>query len=413
MPASSKRKYDSFAAGAPLICLLCGDQYEGGTLDFPFPASCDECSKRLTLAKNLLCPDSSMGRRSCSPVEEIYLGLHGLEVAEAAMACLGSFMTPPERVLFGVAMDPTGPSRAGEMVAGKNVTELDFAGIDSQLAARLNDDHLKCILSNIDAKHKLKVLKLTHCTGISGIGLEPIRGSQVLQLIDVSLAKLHEPPKIVPQALLSEGVVLPILDSILNQGEQSSLLHIQFYKSWKERSSPWFRDFTSRYKEFLNTASRQLCVICNTSSPKGSSCYLCLDYLCYECTYSAAHADQVTTQVPGSHCATCEKSFCRRCVGFRQCQSDNCLSHSRDHCTECIMGCGTCNTVLCRPCNDLGSKCDECGNNFCGNFGTDCLGEYCRGCNKSLCDNCATFDYCSCGEIMCGVCIREDECNHH
>lgn len=411
--ASAKRKYDSFTAGTPLIiCQLCRNQYEGETLNnFSLPAYCDTCSKRLTLTTNLLYPGLQGETRSCSPVQEIYLGLHGLEVAEAAMACLGSFLTATERVLFGVAIDPTGPSRAGEMVTGKSVTELDFVDIDAQLAARLNDDHLQCILMNIDAKHNLKVLKLTHCTGISGTGLEPIRDSQVLQLIDVSLMKLHETPKTDPQTLLSEAMVLPVLDSILHQGEQSALVHVQFHKNWKERSSPWFRDFMSRYEKFLNTASRQLCALCHTSSPKGSNCYLCLDYVCNECMYSATHADQATGQVTGSHCTTCEKSFCCRCVEFQQCQADNCMGCCRDHCIECTTGCTTCNLVYCMPCNDLGRTCDGCGNRFCGSFQTNCLGEHCLGCNKSFCDNCVEFDFCSCGEAMCDSCIS-DKCNH-
>jgi hypothetical protein len=172
--------------------------------------------------------------RSRSPVQEMYLGLHGMEAAEAAMANLGSFLTATERALFGVALDPTGhPTSASEMVT-EFVTELDFGDIDPRLATRLTDEHLKCILDNIDAEHYLEVLKLTHCVGVTGRGLEPLSDSRVLELLDLSLMKLHESPSIaLSKSDISEAAVLPILDSILRRGEHSALKHIQFPQKWK------------------------------------------------------------------------------------------------------------------------------------------------------------------------------------
>jgi hypothetical protein len=128
-----------------------------------------------------------------------------MEVVDAAMACMGSFLSPPERALVGVALDPTGkPTGASEMVTGKNVVALDFGDIPQDLASRLNDEHLRCILVNVDAKNNLKVLKLTHGVGMTGIGLEPLRGSTVLELVDVSLLKLHESPTVESDSFISE-----------------------------------------------------------------------------------------------------------------------------------------------------------------------------------------------------------------
>ena len=54
---------------------------------------------------------------------------------------------------------------------------------------KMNDKELKWISLAIDGVHKIKSLKLTNCFGITGSGLEPLplRGSAVLQYIDLSL----------------------------------------------------------------------------------------------------------------------------------------------------------------------------------------------------------------------------------
>lgn len=330
------------------------------------------------------------------------------------MANLGSFLTATERALFGVALDPMGhPTRASEMVTGKFVTELDFGDIDPRLAARLTDEHLKCILVNIDAEHYLEVLKLTHCVGVTGRGLEPLRDSRVLELLDLSLMKLHESPSVaLSKSDISEAAVLPILDSILRRGEHSALKHIQFPQKWKKSPSNWFEDFMRRYNDFLNIDSRQLCLLCNVSSPDGFTCYLCLDYICNDCLRSSTEAVPETQHVPGSYCASCEKNFCRKCVAFRQCQGDACANYKVDKCIECTTVCTTCKVAQCSHCT-CGGKCDGCGNNYCGNFGTDCLGEHCIGCDKSFCDRCIEFDYCACGAVLCSDCRFEDDCSHN
>lgn len=405
--ASAKRKYsDSFDIVASSICEICIKQYlpldEDLTLT-SVPVYCDLCSKRVCLITDLSFSPWRDERR-CSPFQG-YFGLHGLEAFDAVMACIGSFLSPPERALFGVALNPTGqPTWASEIVTGKNVVALDFGDVPQALASRLNDEHLRCILINVDAKKNLKVLKLTHCVGMTGIGLEPLRGSTVLELVDVSLLKLHESPTVDSESFISEAVVLPILDSILEQGERSALKHIQFHKNWRERSSPWFEDFMSRYQGFFSTTHRNVCSRCANSAPEGFTCYLCLNYICMDCLLSAAEADPETQRVPGSYCISCEKSFCRRCIAFKQCQGDNCVSRQRDNCIVCAQTCKTCNITQCLLCT-FGGTCYKCGHGYCGNFRTNCLGERCRRCNKTFCDRCIDVDFCGCDVPYCQECM--------
>ena len=403
--ATSKRKYDdSVAVDAPHGCQLSrvGDHKE----DLNSSLTCD------------------IKPAAVGPDQNTYLSLRYMERAEAAMACIGSFLTTTEKALFGVAIDPTGPTRASEMVAGKNVTELDFGDVDAQLASRLTDDHLKCILVNIDAKDNLKVLKLTHCTGISGSGLEPLRDSCSMELIDLSLLKLHDPigkwqveegvmklKNDYSECLLSEYLVLPILDSLIEQGAHSALKYIQFHKSWKDRSSRQFKGVAARFKSFLNRESRNLCVLCNIISREGSTCYTCLEYVCSQCVCSVTPRDPITNLRAGSHCVTCDKSFCRRCVDFKQCQGDSCRGCNRNQCSECTTPCKTCKMRLCPKCRSTVETCDICGNEFCGDWASNCIGEHCRGCDKKICDSCSEFEFCWCGEAFCEKCNVE-ECKH-
>lgn len=68
----------------------------------------------------------------------------------------------------------------------------------------LNDLDLKHILVSVDAVNNLLALRLPHSALMEGYGLEPLRGSRVLERIALDLSSL------------SSGMVLPILNSILD-----------------------------------------------------------------------------------------------------------------------------------------------------------------------------------------------------
>jgi hypothetical protein len=55
----------------------------------------------------------------------------------------------------------------------------------------LTDLDVKHILVSIDAVNKLKVLEMTHCMQVEGHGLEPLRSSSVLEVVDLSLVDLN------------------------------------------------------------------------------------------------------------------------------------------------------------------------------------------------------------------------------
>ena len=82
----------------------------------------------------------------------------------------------------------------------------------------------------------MNTLKLTGCINITGCGLEPLRGSSVLEQVDLSLVGQHESPVITHETMISEAAVITILDSIIGS-RHAVLKHIQLPKKWRNEPS--------------------------------------------------------------------------------------------------------------------------------------------------------------------------------
>ena len=139
---------------------------------------------------------------------------------------------------------------------------LDFGDIeDDGLAQKLSDEDVHSILMHIDAVNNLKKLKLTGCVNITGGGLNPLRGSVVLKEIDLSLVGQHQSPIIFPEPKISEGVVLPILNSIVG-AEGTILEFLRLPKVWRERRSDQLDQFIESFNRLETSRNRQ-CTQCN------------------------------------------------------------------------------------------------------------------------------------------------------
>lgn len=66
--------------------------------------------------------------------------------------------------------------------------QLDFGDIETDLAERITDDDLAAVLICIDAKNLLQKLKLQGLMNVTGRGLRPLRGSTVIQQIDLDVS---------------------------------------------------------------------------------------------------------------------------------------------------------------------------------------------------------------------------------
>ncbi|KAL7450252.1 hypothetical protein ACHAWC_004423 [Mediolabrus comicus] len=169
---------------------------------------------------------------------------------------VATFLAAPSRAIFAVALTTVhhsfqgdGDGISAQKIAGFEWDTLDFGHIEKELAERLSDDDMNAILRCIDAVHKLKILKLTNCINITGVGLEPLRGSRIIAKIDMSLVGEHKSPLLNPEPPISRDVVLPILDSILD-GEGSALKQIQFPKKWRNLNAPPDEDFFQFMRRF-------------------------------------------------------------------------------------------------------------------------------------------------------------------
>lgn len=106
------------------------------------------------------------------------------------------------------------PSPETKTVARMNKWDtLDFSVCESSLASKLSDDDIAAVLSCINAVKYMKKLKLTGCIGITGCGLEPLRGSVVLEWIDANVIYWKEERM---KPMMCERTVLPILDSVID-----------------------------------------------------------------------------------------------------------------------------------------------------------------------------------------------------
>jgi hypothetical protein len=161
------------------------------------------------------------------------------------------FLAPPSRALFAVALfnnENNPPSENYSSIAGSDWDTLDFGDIEKDLAVRLSDDDISGILQHIDAVNKVKKIKMTNCTNITGVGLEPLRGSTIIEQIDLTLVGDGEDPTLLDPDPPSCEIVLPILDSII-AAEGCSLKHLHFPYMWrKDRSTDTdFHAFIFRY----------------------------------------------------------------------------------------------------------------------------------------------------------------------
>lgn len=195
---------------------------------------------------------------------------------------------------------------------------LDFVDINYYFANRLSDEDLGAILVCIDAKNVLKKCRLNRCPRLIGIGLEPLCGSTILELIDIN-------PLSCECDDFSAAAIAPILDSIIGTAGHS-LRQIHLPTKWREgqarRDSP-LREFLERFNQLLLSEG----VTCGV---KGHS----------------AENEDSTIQI----CFTCYKSACTSC--------------NQSHRKPIIRSCDCCNMVLCSTCGNY-AICSQCNSVYC------------------------------------------------
>lgn len=259
---------------------------------------------------------------------------------------VASYLTAVSRVLFDIALNGDVLSSIDDNsrgVAG-DPTSLDFGEIEISLAKKLRDKHLKAILLRIDAVNNLKRLNLMNCVEITGVGLEPLRGSIVIEQIDLGILRISwrgweayaNLPT--PQISVSDHVE-PILDSIIAR-EGCALKHLQFSLVSKPSIG-----FYNRYNKMLRLRNhRRNCSKCNRNSNpvirlsrqhdgtvQYNTCYGCLNHYCGSCR----NGEQMSN---ASLCHGCGRYYCLDCTTITRCGycGKRFCTNCEEHFNECF-----------------------------------------------------------------------------
>lgn len=213
---------------------------------------------------------------------------------------------------------------------------VTFEDVEKELAAKLSDDDVGGVLVLASSLHPIESLYLSRCVGITGKGLEPLRGSKALEQLDLSLVGPNESPNLSPEPAISKKDVIPILDSILD-ADGCSLKHVQFPKKWREEQSQMLVRFLSKYNRVMNEKNIACCGRTyipeeHQSRPCARQCQGTCErpwvkksgddfgmhsFTCFSCTES--YCQDCTQEEMQETCELCEKKFCNDCNQTLEC----------------------------------------------------------------------------------------------
>ena len=308
-----------------------------------------------------------------------------------ALSHVSSFLVLSSRALFAVALNYCSDIDSSSAIVSDQRDAFDFGDIEKELAAKLTDDDVKGVLLSIDAINNLKTLRLTNCTNITGIGLEPLRGSTMIEKIDLSLVGDNQTPELSPAPPISCTEVLPILDSIIDMGGACSLKLLIFPEEWrKERNTESeFHAFLVRYSALWRT--------------RVVSCLKCHDTLIDN--FSMSHITLDVGRLYGTQDVTCYGCMKHYCHNYecglgddgQFCMSSLCGICKRRYCFRCSWAeyCNSCDEWFCEDCIEI-KICAQCDENTCLN----CVST--RACRNSCCE----------GKIWCNGCVRHGDAFH-
>ena len=247
----------------------------------------------------------------------------------------------------------------------------------------IDDFQLQAFLSHINAKNKTKWLSLAGCLNVDGRGLAPLRGSTVLENIDLRVRGSLPLSKGTlgfrfGESGLREDYVANILFSMLpeeqdlgawlSEGKQMQLRRVAIRPMQFEEYNPALN------RERYNPALR---------------CFF-------------QYHDTSRRFLPPLDPRNCTNNFCDLCF-VQTCKSEeiSCPKCNKHYCFECAMPpmCMECPRVLCQWCSNV-VECAGCKKKSCAMHGYEC----CGGCDKVFCQECdeSNLEHCMvCNEFYC------------
>ncbi len=294
----------------------------------------------------------------------------------------------------------------------------------------------------------VKTLRLTNCTNITGVGLEPLRGSIIIEHIDLQIIENHRSPtphpdlgdgyyiSIPDNSVISCGHVLPIVNSIIDRGMEGgcALKYLRLPHSLREDNHHrrgelcGLRTTFARYKELMLNRGGWNCSRCNKGLPHGDTelveternflrqkytCSSCLNNFCYDCLDEDSYDNSFLQS-----CYMCEMDYCIDCMRMNACGGEC----NKSYCVGCMpfTHCSGCEYAVCDRCQPYYSRCCICKRVYCDD-GMECSAKVtdCSGCKRSLCEDCTPSFYCCWGSDMqyaecvfaafCEACFRDQK----
>ena len=273
--------------------------------------------------------------------------------------------------------------------------DLNFFGMDEDVRRKLRDGDICGILSAIP-RENLKELSLPHCVGIQGHCLSPLRGSVVLEEVDLSLCGWYGSKTIDPTPNICENEVLPILNSILDK-DGSSLRYMRLPKKWRERQSLQLGQFLEKYNQVMNSRNIS-CSHCES---------ICIGSI--EKPWISYQQQAQDYGIQNMTCHYCMKNFCQDCLTEHELQFCPCCEGKfcDDNCTT-VETCIKCNITACEDCKEF-YKCNVCNKIECQDCHTT---SYCDSCEQIICTECTTWVNCkniSCNVRNCADCAKGND----
>ena len=253
---------------------------------------------------------------------------------------------------------------------------------ERSLQEQIDDQDIHALLMFINAPEKLRRLNFIlnyHWSKVTGIGLQPLHGSRVIEHISLNLSI---------ESSQRFETILPILRSIIRT-DGNSLKHMKLLNNyWRpggQARQALFNNLVEEYSQLLD--SRDL-----TCQNCGGRC---------RNERSAPWMDIIRGR-QNHTCSLCINNFCEssNCAVHRcyQCNNDLCENCAPSWCNECGKCSGCNSTSLCKEgCGEL--VCEECELT-------------CEHCDRSGCNECLVYRECySCGQAHCGNCFGREDCN--
>ena len=198
-------------------------------------------------------------------------------------------------------------------------------------------------------------MRLTDCINITGVGLEPLRGSAVIESIDLSLVGDHKNPDLAPMPKLLSNEVVPILESIIER-EECALTLLDWNKWCNDgvtqgQGQPCvLGELMGRFEAMLLSNGLGCCKECDRNlpiddifsmvfgnSPHRYTCYGCLNKYCPQnqhiqcCRKCARWYCKECSEL--QWCENCQGSYCvDQCMAFTGCATSDCAKF----CVDCV-----------------------------------------------------------------------------